>query len=335
MRSCHLLFAAAFLLMPTTALAQAAPPAAPPAPPAADDASFDQLFAQGRKLMDVDHDYVQACPVFERAAKLRTSIGILLNLGDCYERLGRIATALTKFREAADAAHAASDPRETFANDRVSALGPRIPRLSLDTTKLAGAAGVELRLDGVPVEASHWGDAFPVDPGQHTVDVYAPGKKPWSHGMDVTTSTAIYVPALEDVGAAPVVPTGPAQPDQPPPASAGLGTQRTLAIVAAGVGVVGLGVGSAFGLVSLSDHNTAQAHCEAGGNPCSAQGVQAGKDAQSAGNLSTVAFIVGLVGAGAGVALWLTAPVDASRPGVALVPGAGAADAGLSLRGRW
>jgi len=331
----HLLLAAAILLSPATARAQAGAAAPPPAAPATGDASFDDLFAQGRRLVDVDHDYVQACPLFERAAKLRASIGVLLNLADCYERLGRTGSASTKFREAADMARAAGDPRESFANDRITALQPRVPWLTLDATKLATVTGVELRLDGVTIDARNWGDPVPVDPGRHTVDVYAPGKKPWSHGMDVTTSTAIYVPSLEDAGASPT-PTAPGQPEQAtPPKTGGLGTQRALALVAGGVGVVGLGVGSAFGLISLSDRSTALAHCEAGGNPCQPQGVQAGKDAQTAGNVSTVAFIAGLVGLGVGAALWLTAPIDSNRASVALVPGAGPADAGLSLRGRW
>jgi hypothetical protein len=76
--------------------------------------------------------------------------------------------------------------------------------------------------------------------------------------------------------------------------------------VAAGVGIVGLGVGSAFGFVALSKKNSAQKLCP---NICvDDNGVRAWNDAQSAGNVSTAMFIVGGVGLLGAAALWFTAP---------------------------
>ena len=78
---------------------------------------------------------------------------------------------------------------------------------------------------------------------------------------------------------------------QSPETSSGLGTQKTLAIVAGGVGLVGLGLGSVFGLMTISKKNDAQSACP---NLCSTQdGVTQRSDTKSAGNTSTVAFIVG------------------------------------------
>ena len=69
----------------------------------------------------------------------------------------------------------------------------------------------------------------------------------------------------------------------------------------------GLGVGAGFGLKSKSDHDQAAKYCNAG--VCSdPRGVTATHDAYSAGQVATVATVVGAVGVAAWLTLWLTAP---------------------------
>ena len=101
-----------------------------------------------------------------------------------------------------------------------------------------------------------------------------------------------------------------------------------MAIVAGGVGVVGLVVGSVFGLKSKSLHDDAAKSCN--GSVCSDQsGVDAGNDAYSAGTVSTVGMVVAALGLGGGVALWLTAPKSPQSSSAKLVLNAG----GLNVRG--
>ena len=38
--------------------------------------------------------------MFERAEAAHVTIGVLLNLGDCYEKVGRLANARSKFEDA-------------------------------------------------------------------------------------------------------------------------------------------------------------------------------------------------------------------------------------------
>src|SRR5439155_4931174 len=93
-----------------------------------------------------------------------------------------------------------------------------------------------------------------------------------------------------------------AAPSEP---SEGLGTHRTLALVAGGVGVAGLAVGAVFGLSSISKHDEAEHHCS--GSICrDEQGVELRAQATRAGNASTAAFLVGAAGLVGGAALWLT-----------------------------
>src|SRR5688500_5437698 len=97
----------------------------------APDRKADELFAEGRRLM-ARGDYDQACPKFAEAERLRHGVGTLLNLADCYERLGKTASASRVFLEAAAAAHAASDARVEIARDRARALEGRLLRLTID-----------------------------------------------------------------------------------------------------------------------------------------------------------------------------------------------------------
>src|SRR5262249_13453831 len=65
-----------------------------------DQAAARVLFDEGRRLLKAGQ-YADACPKLEAAKQLHISAGILLNLADCYEKLGRTASAWTQFGEAA------------------------------------------------------------------------------------------------------------------------------------------------------------------------------------------------------------------------------------------
>jgi hypothetical protein len=82
--------------------------------------------------------------------------------------------------------------------------------------------------------------------------------------------------------------------------------QRTVALVAGGVGLVGVAIGTVFGLRSKSAHDDAQAYCDSTG--CYQPGADLMAEARSAGNVSTAAFIIGGVGLATCGVLWFTAP---------------------------
>jgi hypothetical protein len=110
----------------------------------------------------------------------------------------------------------------------------------------------------------------------------------------------------------------------------GLGVQKTLAIVAGGLGLASLGVGGAFGLTAMAKKTDAEKTCP---HDCPDQsGVNLWNDAAGAGNLSTAAFIVGGVMLAAGTALWFTASADATSNPTAQV---GIGPGSIQLRGAW
>jgi hypothetical protein len=117
-------------------------------------------------------------------------------------------------------------------------------------------------------------------------------------------------------------------PSLPPAGASGadtsrkLGTQKILALALGGVGVVGLGVGTAIGVVALSNRGSAAAACP--NNVCGTL-AEANKfaSANSTGNAATVALIVGGAALVGGGVLWFTAPKakDAGSTRVGLGPG--------------
>ena len=101
-----------------------------------------------------------------------------------------------------------------------------------------------------------------------------------------------------------------------------LATQKILALAVGGVGVIGLGVGTAIGVVALSNRSSAQTACP--NNVCGTL-AEANKfaSANSTGNVGTVTLIVGGAAVVGGAVLWFTAPKarDTGSTRVGLGPG--------------
>ena len=116
---------------------------------------------------------------------------------------------------------------------------------------------LKIELDGAALGRPAIGVAVPVDPGPHKVQASAPGRHSWDTSVEVgkdPSTQSIVVPVLakapKNAGAA----TPGASGFLDRPKSNGK-TQRTIAYVLGGVGVVGLGVGTAFGLSAISNRS--------------------------------------------------------------------------------
>jgi hypothetical protein len=285
------------------------------------------LFDDAKALMNAGRA-AEACPKLEESQRLDPGSGTLANLAKCYEQTGRLASAWSTYLEAAVAAKAAGNPdRESGARTRAAALAPRVSKLLVGVAPDARVAGLSITRDGVAVGPPQWGVAIPLDEGEHTVVAVAPGFVEWRtvavvHGEGTTTQ--ITVPRLlvdQTAGAVP-------PPEQAGKRTTGLGTQRIVAISAAGVGVIGLTLGTIFGVKAMSDHSESEKYCS-GGNCTDPRGVTAGNDARSAGNIATIGMIVGGVALAGGVTLWFTAPKSKPSAEVAVGP------AGLMVKAAW
>ncbi len=308
----------------------------------ADPAAAEALFREGRALMAAEN-YAEACQKFESSQRLDPALGTLMNLADCYEKNGQTASAWARFAEAVTEAVKAGDKaREKVANARVNKLEPKLSKLSIEVPDEVVVEGLQIRRGDVVVERAQWGVAIPVDPGTHTIVVSAPGKRRWSKQVEVSEPGAtqtVTIEALEDAAVEPatsnaeVVDSGAAV-----ETSASDGSlRRTLGMLLVGAGAVGIGVGGYFGITAKNRWDDAQERCP-NRDRCDAEGAELSRDAKSAADISTIAFIAGAAAVGGGLVLWLGAPSSAAaetrsaRIGIAPVAPGGA---GGSLVGRF
>ena len=306
----------------------------------------EELFKQGRVALDAT-DYATACPKFAASLQLERAVGTLISLAECEERIGGLARARQHWQEAADLADGTNDRlnRGPFARQRFTQVDLRVPRLTL---RLAANAPKEttVRRDDVTLGAAALGVPLPVDVGRHTITVTAPGRV--STTLDVSLAEgeqkALEVAPMEPIAAAVPMPTPavdaapqatPATPAAETPSNKS--TQRTVAYVVGGVGIVGLALGSYFGLQTISKWSAARNDCPNGcadGSP----GRNERNDAQTDGTISTIAFVAGGVALATGAVLFFTAPSSHSSSSairVRVTPTAERSGAGLLLYADW
>ncbi len=266
----------------------------------------DRLFDEAAKLVTTG-DYVDACPKLERSQALDPGLGTQFNLADCYEHVGRTASAYLLFREVAVAARAAGKAeREQSSRARADALEDKVARLVVHAPPITG---LEVRVDGHAVTPDEKG--LPVDPGPHTVEASAPKRDPWRSRVDVAAGAGSVVAEVPELAhAKPPAPTIVVRVDP----SRG-STQRTIGWIVGGLGVAGVVVGSVAGIVSIDKHGKAKDACPDKTRCPDAASAALWTDATTAGNVSTVGFVVGGVGIAASAVLLLTAPkADKAEP---------------------
>jgi hypothetical protein len=312
----------------------------------ADKAAAEALFQAGRDLMS-SGKFAEACTKFEASQRLDSGLGTLLYLADCYEKAGRIASAWATFREAESIAGGRDDhARAEVAKQRYTALEPRLSKLWIKVAD-GNDPATEVRRDGEAIPKESWGIALPTDPGEHTIEASAAGRKPWSSKVLVQGEGAnvpVEVPALEAApveapkAAAPAVaPASPPPPADAPPPRDGSG-QRTIGLVIGGVGVVGLGLGSYFGIRAKQKNHDSFDHCQPNDhNQCDQTGVDLRNSAKSSAGLATAFMIGGGVVLATGVVLYLTSPSSSPRTGsisgVRMTAAAGPSAGHIALEG--
>jgi len=320
-------------------LASSAPPAAAQAG-GGDKAVAQALFTEALKLMK-SGKAAEACPKLEKSQELDPGMGTQFRLAECYERVGRTASAWALFIEVAEAAKREGiAPREAQSRGRAEALEPKLPALVVRVEAAARARGLQVLRDGAPVGEAEWGVRLPIDPGEHAITASAPGKKGFEQRVTIKEggTAEVLIPPLEAEAAKPtaapinVAPAEPAKDDS----NAGSG-QRAAAIVVGSVGVLGAAAGVVFGVMANSQWDDALGHCQGGDrSKCDATGIDLGADAKRSAVLSTIGLGVGGVGLAAAVILWVTAPSPgAKQVGFSVLPSAGPGAAGAVARWRF
>ncbi len=257
--------------------------------------------------------YHVACPKLEEASRLSPGAGIIYNLADCFERIGKTASAWRRFFDLAMRLHEEGlTVRAEDAARRAKALQSRLTWLHLH--RWWSLPNTVVELDGKPVESPR----SAVDPGSYRLTVSAPGHHPWSTRVTTADAGVVHVdiPELKLLPAS----SPPSVHAKPPPRPRELGGERIVTTEATArpwqspLGIIGLGVGTAAvlaaGVVGIAAKMRAdRAACD-DNNRCEPDGLEDRASAVAMGNVATGLLVGGAAFASAGLVVWLTAPSE-------------------------
>ena len=292
---------------------------------AAETAAARSLAVDGLKLAQAGK-CEEAIPKLERAEKLHHSAIVLSHLGECQVGVGKLVEGTEMLRKVLREPLPANPSASlSKAYERAQlVLDSAKPKIAGLTISVSAPPGAELHLsvDGSAVASSLVDSELPADPGEHVIEASAPGflkasarinlsaadKKAVSLSLQVDPNAP--APAARSSNAEdarPVVaPTSAATPSTTHPASLpnqSRASNHAAAYVSWGVGLVGVGVGSVFGLMALKDKREMNGKC---GTSCPASERDALDSAKRSGTVSTVAFGVGGAGLLLGTVLYFS-----------------------------
>jgi hypothetical protein len=284
----------------------------------------ESAFKRGKELM-AEGNAEKACPKFAESHRLDPSVGALLNLGRCYEQLGRTASAWVSFKEAATLARTLGQTeREAVARDFAKALEPKLSRVRLEVTKRL--ENMRITRNGEEVGLALLGDPLAVDPGKLEIKVTAAGFLPWSTQIEIGKEADLQTVLIPELKVDPNGSSG----------NQGSNGLRTGAFIAGGVGIGVLALGGVFGGLAIQEKNAADPLCP--NKSCNDEGFGHIETAQSRALISSVAIGVGAAAVGTGVVLFVLSRSSGpknTQEKAWFVPTVGPRDAGVMVLGRF
>ncbi|MEZ4444468.1 MAG: hypothetical protein R3B72_35670 [Polyangiaceae bacterium] len=288
---------------------------AQPEPEASDDeARAKQLFEEGRE--EIHRGALESgCGKMSESHRLApAAVGPLLNLADCDERGGKLASAWRRFLAAAELPEASAERRD-YALRRAESLHPRVPRVVL--TVPDSPSGLRISLDGEALEPSTLGEPLLLDPGPHRFVVEALDRQHRTFEIVLVPEQSYPIalepgPPVEAVTAPIPPPPEPRESSLPSRAPAdepsldeGMEGQAIAGWVVGGVGLAALVVGTITGVLVGVHAKTYDDHCR--GGRCDPEGLEAARAGRPLAIASPVSFAVGGVALGISIPLLLTA----------------------------
>lgn len=284
----------------------------------ADESSAETLFQEGLNAMK-RNDFTVACEAFSKSNKADPSPGTQINLAICYEKQKKWASAWTWYRSAEGLAQQRQQAaREKSAEEAATRIKPSLHYVVIvvkdpppDLLVKRDGAEVTVALGGKEVP-------LPIDPGEHSIEITAPGKKLWQKtiSMPDTPATDRVDVTLE---AAPIDPSSPA--GTPGGSTTIIKTegndgsgQRTVGLIVGGAGILtGLAAVGVYILAVDQANQRDKLKEEARMNPAKANDliISANTRNDAAKNDQLIAIILGAgsgVMLGLGAVLYFTAP---------------------------
>jgi hypothetical protein len=281
------------------------------------------LFEEAGKEMDAKK-YSSACPKMERVVELvPEGVGAKLALAECYEGMGRLASAHRAYGEAEITASAAGQTaRRATAKERREALEPKLAKVTVVANDVVTSIpGLIVILDGSTVRSL--GAPVAVDAGEHVVIAIGRDRGPWMRRFSLQDGQARSV----RVGVPPLL-RGPDEAAGPDATESGagaagaaaaeedtpiryFGAQRIAGVALGGAGLAAAVVGFSLGGVAMNkrDESNAAGGCDADTDVCTTRrGVELRDESITLGNAATgVLVAAGTLGA-TGLVVYFTSP---------------------------
>lgn len=280
----------------------------------------------------------EAIPKLERSEKLHHSPIVLSQLGECQVNGGKLVEGTEMLRKVLREP-LPPNPSPALSKAYVRAqtvLDAAKPKIAGLTVSIAIPQGADLKLtvDGLVVANTLVDTELPADPGDHVVEATAPGylkattrvtlgtadKKTVTLKLEADPNAPAPTPVSPgpEANPAPAAPAAPAKAVLEPstlPEPARKSPSKAPAYAAWSVGAIGIGVGTAFGVMAMKAKHDLDGQCQGTQCPPSTSG-----DVDSAklkGNISTVAFAVGGAGVVLGTVLYFSIGGSSSAHGSA------------------
>lgn len=314
----------------------------------ADGTKAESLFREGRTLLDAKR-YDEACPKLAESQRQEPGAGTLLALALCHEGQNKTATAYNELVEAAALGKRVGRAElAAAAQKRAQAMEPLLSRLVV-RVQHPDVIDYDVKCDGEKLEPKQWGTPVAVDPGEHRVEVAAPGKVSRTYVVRLSGAGVVEIVADELVDAAParVAPAPKPAPvrfvalsPEPPAGEEHTGrTQRIIGLSIVGLGVVGLGVGGYFGARALGQSSEGRSSCKTA--PCPPESNDANERAKASFGLSVTSIAAGTGAIALGTIVYLMSPssspprgsAPSSRVTARVVPDIGPTQATLGVTG--
>jgi hypothetical protein len=204
---------------------------------------------------------------------------------------------------AASAERNGEKERAAIARARANQLENKVTKLALMVPAEARVPGLLVFRNSELVAEASWSKPEAVDPGRFLIEARAPGRRSYRSEFTLRGDAATHnltIPTLVSDGSAAGSSTA-----ETSATSRGQWLQRG-GIGLAGLGVVGIALGTVFGVRAVNLYHRSQDEGCDDRDSCTPGALETRRSAVHAGNASTVSFVVGgaLLAGGAGVYVW-------------------------------
>jgi hypothetical protein len=304
-----------------------------------DIATADALWKAGRDLA-ARGDWAGACPKFQASFDLDEQLGTLLNLADCYNNLGKIATAWARWNTALEWAKRTNDSRLDFIQKEQQKTEANLPRVTVEVANPVPT--LTIKRGTTVVEPAMWGVPIPTDPGPVEIVVFRGDTAIERTAIEAKVAEVAVVKLdLEEIDRRHPKPIEVPKPTPDPipipkPAVEPYDpTQRNIGLIVGGVGIAAVLTAAGLEIAALVKKNQAEEPDACINKFCSPDGLAAAEEAATFAEVGQWVGIGGLAVFAVGVTIFLTAPSEDDPAVARVVPWFAPGGGGLELEARF